>query len=100
MCAQLYLTLATPRTVACQAPLSIGFLRQEYLSGLPFPPPGDLPHPGIEPVSPALPALAGRFFATEPRRKPLILSHLSPHPATLRDFLNFIPHMELPESLF
>ena len=100
MCAQLCLTLATPWTVACQAPVSISFLRQEYWSGVPFPPPGDLPIPGIEPVSPASPALAGRFFTTEPRRKPLILSHLSPKPATLRDFLNPIPHTELPESLF
>ena len=46
MCAQLYLTLATPRTVACQAPLSVGFSRQEYWSGLPFPSPGErLPVP-------------------------------------------------------
>ena len=48
------LTLATPQTVACQAPLSIGFSRQEYGSGLPFPSPGDLPDPRIEPGSPAL----------------------------------------------
>ena len=47
------LTLATPWTVACQAPLSMGFPRQEYWRGLPFPPPGDLPNPGIEPMSPA-----------------------------------------------
>ena len=40
---------ATPRTVARQGPLSMGFSRQEYLSGLPFPPPGDLPVPGIKP---------------------------------------------------
>ena len=46
--------LATPWTVACQAPLSVRFSRQEYWSGLPFPSPGDLPHPGIEPRSPAL----------------------------------------------
>ena len=46
-------TLATPWTVARQAPLSMGFSRQEYWSGLPFPSPGDLPNPGIEPVSPA-----------------------------------------------
>ena len=39
---------ATPRTVACQAPLSMGFSRQEYLSALPFPPPGDPPDPGIK----------------------------------------------------
>ena len=43
-----------------------GFSRQEYWSGLPFLPPGDLPNPGIEPASPESPALAGRFFATEP----------------------------------
>ena len=47
-------TLATPGTIACQAPLSMGFSRQEYWSGLPCPPPGDLPNPGIEPRSPAL----------------------------------------------
>ena len=53
---------ATPWTVAHQAPLSMGFSRQEYWSGLPCPPPGDLPYPGIEPMSPASPALVGRFF--------------------------------------
>ena len=47
----------TPWTIACQAPLSMGFSRQEYQSGLPFPPPGDLPDPGIKSVSPASPAL-------------------------------------------
>ena len=45
---------ATPRTAAYQAPPSMGFSRQEYWSGLPFPCPGDLPHPGIEPRSPTL----------------------------------------------
>ena len=49
-------TLVTPWTVACQASLSMGFPRQEYWSGLPFPSPGDLPNPGIEPWSPALQA--------------------------------------------
>ena len=53
---------ATPWTVARQASLSKGFSRQEYWSELPWPPPGELPDPGIEPVSPAAPALAGRFF--------------------------------------
>ena len=53
----------TPWTVAHQASLSMGFSRQEYWSGLPFPPPGDLPNPGIEPTSPAL---EGWFFTTEP----------------------------------
>ena len=62
--AQSYLTFATPLTVACWAPLSTGFFRQEYWSGLPCPPPGDLPDPGIEPLSLASPALAGGFFAT------------------------------------
>ena len=47
---------ATPWTVACQAPLSMGFSGQEYWSGLPFPSPGDLPNPGIEPGSRALQA--------------------------------------------
>ena len=49
-------TLATPWTAACQAPLSTGFSRQEYWSGLPFPSPGNLPNPGIKPGSPALQA--------------------------------------------
>ena len=54
--ARLCLTLATPCTVACQAPLSMGFSRQEDWSGLPFPSPEDLPDPGIKPGSPALQA--------------------------------------------
>ena len=57
-------------TVACQAPLSMGLYRQEYWSGLPCPPPGDLPNSRIESVSPASSALTGRFFTTEPRGKP------------------------------
>ena len=48
----------------------MGFSRQEYWSGLAFPPPGDLPDPEIELASPVIPALAGRFFITEPSRKP------------------------------
>ena len=55
-----------PWTADHQAPLSMGFPRQEYWSGLPFPPPGDLADPGIEPASPAL---AGRFFTTVPSGK-------------------------------
>jgi len=47
------------------------FSRQEYWSGLLCPPPGDLPDPGIKPMSPASPALAGGFFTTEPPGKPL-----------------------------
>ena len=53
-----------PWTLACQSALSMGFSRQEYWSGLPCPPPGDLPNPRTEPVSLASPALAGRFFTT------------------------------------
>ena len=60
---KLCLTFATPWTVAHQAPLSMGFPRQEYWSGLPFPIPGDLPDPEVEPASPEL-------FTTEPPGKP------------------------------
>ena len=59
----------TPWTIACQAPLSMGFARQEYWSALPFPSPGDLPDPGIEPVSATL---ADRFLTTEPPGKPYL----------------------------
>ena len=52
----------TPGTVAHQAPLSMGLSKQEYWSRLPCPPPGDLPNPGIEPVSLTFPALEGKFF--------------------------------------
>ena len=62
---------ATPRTVASQAPLSMGFSRQEYWSELTFPSSGDLPDPGIEPRSLAL---AGGFFTTEPPGKPSLLT--------------------------
>ena len=66
--AQSCLTLATPWTVAYQASPSMGFSRQEYWSGLPFPSPGDLPNPGIEPRSPALQADA---LTSEPPGKGL-----------------------------
>ena len=55
---------ATLYTIARQSLLSIGFSRQEYWGGLPRPPPGDLPHPGIKPVSLMSPELAGVFFTT------------------------------------
>ena len=60
---------ATPWTVACQAPLSMDFSRQEYWSELPFPTRGVLPNPGIKLISLASSALAGRFFTIEPSRK-------------------------------
>ena len=56
----------TPWAVAGQAPLSVAFSRKEYWSGLPFPSPGDLPNPETEPLSPAL---AGKFFTSEPPGK-------------------------------
>ena len=65
-CIQLFATLWT---VAHQAPLSMGFPRQEYWSGLPFPSPGDLPNSRTEPASFMSAALAGRFFTTEPPGK-------------------------------
>ena len=65
--AQSYPAPCDPVDCGLQAPLSVGFFTQEYWSGLPFPSPGDLPGPGIEPTSPAL---AGRFFTTEPPGKP------------------------------
>ena len=59
----------TPWTVARQALLSVGFFRQEYWSGLPCPPPGDLPNPGIEPMSPVSHALQEDSLPTEPPGK-------------------------------
>ena len=70
---------ATLWTIVPQAPLSTEFSRQEYWSGLPFPSPGDLPDPGIKPMSLMSPALAGRFFTTSatltgsPVKKPQLL---------------------------
>ena len=73
MCAQLLIHVRlfeTPGTVACQAILSKGLPRQKYWSGLPFPTPGGLLNPGVEPALPASAALAGRFFTTEQPGKP------------------------------
>ena len=61
-------SFAAPWIVDDQAPLPMGFPRKEYWSGLPFPSPGDVPDPGIEPTSPAT---AGVFFTAEPPGKPL-----------------------------
>ena len=60
---------ATTWAVACQAPLSMGFFREEYWSGLPCPPPGDLPNPGIKPRSPAL---QSNSLPSEPPGKPML----------------------------
>ena len=56
--------------------LSMGFSRQEHWSGLPWPPPGDLPHPGIEPASPVSPASAGGFSTADPPGQPVPVLHL------------------------
>ena len=73
---------ATPWTVACQAPESMGFSRQEYWSGLPFPTPRDLPNPEMEPECPVASVLAGGFLTTAPLGKdiPCVLGtfHLLP----------------------
>ena len=70
-----WLFATTWTVVARQAPLSMGFSRQKYWSGLPFPTPGYLPDPGTEPVSLTSPASAGGFFTSAPPRKPPL-----PHP--------------------
>ena len=74
MCAQSHSHVqlfVTPWTVARQAPLSMGFFKQEYWSGLPFPPPWDTPNPGIELMHLVTPKIvSGFFFPTEPLEKP------------------------------
>ena len=85
------LLFKTPWTVACLAPLSLGFPRQKYWSGLPFPPPVDLPNSGIVPVSPASPALQEDSLPPEPLGKPKrptapgmpVVSHASTNQAQL-----------------
>ena len=68
---------ASPWTAAHQAPLSMGFPRQEYWSGLPFAPPDDLPNPGIKPTFPVCPALQVNSLALSPGGKPLKSNMLS-----------------------
>ena len=68
----------TPWTVALQAPLPMGFSRQEYWNRLPFPSPGDLPDPGVEPASPASLALHVSFFTTKPWGKTPVCGRMDP----------------------
>ena len=68
----MYDSFVTPRMVASQVPLSMGFPRREYWSGLPFPTLRDLSDPGIESASPVSPALPGRFFTSAPPGKPFV----------------------------
>ena len=73
-------------TVALQAPVFMGFSRQECWSVLPSPPPGDFPSPGVKLVSPAAPALAGEFFTTAPLESTVpVISSASPWHLTLSD---------------
>ena len=83
-CVWLFVTLWT---MAHQTPLSMEFSGNEYWSGLPFPPPGDLPDPGIEPASVTSPALAGKFFTTSATWE------------ALNDIGNHIIHYALKESI-
>ena len=69
-------------TIARQAPLSMGFSRQEYWSGLPFPSPGDLPNPGIEPATLRSPALADGFFTTSATWESHVYTHRNTHTHT------------------
>ena len=68
-------SLCDPRDCSPPGTPSMGFPMQEYWSGLPFPPPGDLPNAGMEPVSLASPSLAGRFYTSELPGKPISSSH-------------------------
>ena len=78
MCVQVMSnSFATSWTVVQQASLSMGFSRQEYWSGLPFPSPGDLPYPGVKSKFLTTPALADEFFTTVPPRKPDLYCYLS-----------------------
>ena len=77
-------SFVTPRTVAHQAHLSVGLIRQEYWSGLPFPSPGDLPNPGIKSSSPAL---ASGFFTAEPWGKPIFKLHTVAYEHTVTDIM-------------
>ena len=91
VCAQLLsrvLLFASPWTTARQAPLSMKFPREEYWSGLPSPPPGDLPDPGIKPTSLMSPVLAGGCFTTEPPGKPMVHLKLTQY------YVNYISKLD------
>ena len=85
----------TPWTIAHQAPVSMGFSRQEYWSGLPFPSPGDLPEPGVEPASSVL---VGRFFTVEAPGKPSCLVTVHYDSVSLRILCLLLMSIPLPES--
>ena len=83
--AQSCLTLYNPMDCSPAGSSVHGISQAEYWSGLPCPPPGDLPDPGIKPASPAL---AGRFFTTEPRRKPIPFRYQPPKDEDSLDLLS------------
>ena len=91
--AQSCLTLVTSWTIAHQAPLSMGLSRQGYWSGLPFPPSGDRPYPGMETVSPASPSLVGGFFITKSPGKPLCILHIHLYPFICRRTFRMLPRL-------
>ena len=93
-------------TVSHQAPLFMGFSRQDYWSGLTCPPPGDLSDPGVEPASLKSPALAGRFFTTStprehppPPRPPAHTGYFILFSESFSHFQMFLPSVYLPEIL-
>ena len=93
----------TPWTVAYQAPPSMGFSRQEYWSGLPFPSPGDLPNPGIEPkseIEPGSPALQADALTSEPPGKPNLDSILKSRDITLPTKICLVKAMVFPLVMY
>ena len=87
MSLQSCLTLCDPMDyIAHQAPLSMGFSRQEYRSGLPFPSPGDLPHPGIKPTLPAAPALQADSLPLRHQGSPTLLNEGQAIESNVSDF--------------
>ena len=88
-----------PWTLTHKAPLSIGLSKQGSWSGLPFPPPEDLPNPKIEPLSPVAPVLASRLFITEPPRKP-IHTHTHTHTHTGNIALNLMSILRSRHEIF
>ena len=88
-----------PQTVTHKAPLSIGLSKQGSWSGLPFPPPEDLPNPKIEPLSPVAPVLASWLFITEPPKKP-IHTHIRTHTHRGNIALNLISVLRSCHEIF
>ena len=109
MSLQLCPTLCDPMEIACQAPLSMGFSRQEYWDRLPFPPPGNLPDPGIKPVSLKSPALAGQLLTTSTTweahlahtrlKNSKCLQGLIPFGGSQEESVSWLFNFQLPEAI-